>query len=78
MKAERRRQIQEVFEAAADLVPSERTAFLDAACAGDSDLRVEVESLLAADTNAGGFMENPVLRSRPASGNGAVGRSPSR
>jgi tetratricopeptide (TPR) repeat protein len=40
-------QIREIFEAAVDLRPEARSAFLAERCASDHDLRVEVESLLA-------------------------------
>lgn len=42
--------IEEVFHRAADLDPSERAEFLSEACTGDDELRREVESLLANDT----------------------------
>jgi eukaryotic-like serine/threonine-protein kinase len=41
--------VQELFFAAADLPPAEQHRFLDEVCAGDADLRREVDSLLAAD-----------------------------
>ncbi|MDX1548849.1 MAG: hypothetical protein R3247_17755, partial [Rhodothermales bacterium] len=40
--------IQALFDAALDRAPETRSAFLDAACAGEADLRREVESLLDA------------------------------
>ena len=42
-------QIEDLFHQAADLSADERPAFLDRVCAGDEELRREVESLLAAD-----------------------------
>ena len=42
--------VKTVFDAARERPPGERASFLDAACGGDAALRVEVESLLAADT----------------------------
>jgi Tol biopolymer transport system component len=39
--------IEEIYQAAAERHPEERAAFLASACAGDEDLRREVESLLA-------------------------------
>ncbi len=50
----------EVFEEAVGLDPSKRAAFLERACAGDSALRAEVESLLAADERADGFLASPL------------------
>jgi serine/threonine-protein kinase len=47
MTPERWRQIEEIFQAAVERAPEERAAFLDQACAGDPELRQEVESLLA-------------------------------
>ena len=41
--------IQEIFLEAADMHPSERAAFLDRMCSGDTEARMEVESLLRAD-----------------------------
>jgi Tol biopolymer transport system component/predicted Ser/Thr protein kinase len=41
--------IEDVFHRAADLPASDRAAFLSTACAGDDELRREVESLLAND-----------------------------
>jgi serine/threonine-protein kinase len=40
------RRLQEVFDAAADLEPAARAALLDERCAGDPELRRQVESLL--------------------------------
>src|SRR5687767_1758318 len=39
----------------------ERASYLDKACAADSDLRASVETLLAAHTSAGDFLESPAL-----------------
>ena len=49
-----------LFEEALDLDPTERAEFLGKACAGDVALREEVESLLAADEEAGEFLESPL------------------
>jgi serine/threonine protein kinase/tetratricopeptide (TPR) repeat protein len=46
---DRWRRIEEVFHAAADLTPVGRAAFLARSCAGDSELRRQVETLLAQD-----------------------------
>ena len=42
--------------------PTKRPAFLDGACAGDSDLRREVESLLASVDKSARFIEEPLRR----------------
>ncbi|MGH9945487.1 MAG: hypothetical protein ACRD9R_24295, partial [Pyrinomonadaceae bacterium] len=39
--------------------PHERAAFLNRACAGDVHLRAEIESLIAAHEQAGGFLDAP-------------------
>jgi serine/threonine-protein kinase len=44
---DRFRRIDAVFDAALELVPADRAAFLDGVCAGDVALRTEVDSLLA-------------------------------
>jgi serine/threonine protein kinase len=59
MGAERASKAQ-LFNAAAELAhPAERAAFLDAACAGDPELRVEIEDLLRRDHDAHSFLESP-------------------
>ena len=61
--------VQELFDQAVGLPPSQRAAFLEAACADDPDLRAEVESLLASDADfpdgAGdeGVLKSPLVRS---------------
>ena len=50
------RQIEEVFQEAVDLVPGDRAAFLDSICAGDDELRRQVESLLASDNSNDGLL----------------------
>src|SRR6516162_6838469 len=52
--------------------PSERSAYLDRACAGDPALRAQVEQLLKAHQASGLFME------RPAIALGATGDEPIR
>ena len=48
MLAERWQKLEEVFQAAADLPAETRTAYLDTVCLGDTELRREVEAMLAA------------------------------
>ncbi|HEX9639384.1 MAG TPA: protein kinase [Acidobacteriota bacterium] len=59
MNRERWQQVDRVFAAALERGPEDRGAFLAQACAGDEELRREVESLLAHDP-AEGFLERPV------------------
>ncbi len=44
--------------------PSQRSAYLDQACAGDPILRGQVEQLLQAHQEPGQFMERPALALR--------------
>src|SRR5262245_22955825 len=51
-----------LFHAAAELQdPTQRAAFLDAACAGDEKLRAEIEELLRHDDEAGSFLRRPAV-----------------
>lgn len=62
MRAERFRQIDELLDAALERdAGGARAAFLDSACAGDDELRAEVESLLKAHGRAENFIESPAL-----------------
>ena len=56
--------IKEVLALALDAPLDERSAILEAHCAGDAELRAEVESLLAADAGAGGFIATPAVDAR--------------
>jgi eukaryotic-like serine/threonine-protein kinase len=59
MKPERWQQVDQLFQAALERAPEERTAFVSAACGVDDSLRREVEALLAADGAAESFIEAP-------------------
>ena len=62
MTPERWQQVRGVFDQAVALGSDERTAFLDKACATDSELRREVESLLFSDNRAGSvFLNTPAV-----------------
>src|SRR5438132_794110 len=54
MKAERWRQIETIFHAARELTSGERAVFLAKACAGDEELRREIDSLLTEHDRGGG------------------------
>lgn len=60
MDAKRWQKINNLFDAAQEFEPEEREKFLVEACAGDDELRREVEKLLASFENAGTFLERPV------------------
>jgi serine/threonine-protein kinase len=54
-----------LFAAAQELPPGERVAFLDRECGGDAELRREVETLLAAGREAGGFFNSLAYEAIP-------------
>src|SRR5579864_243504 len=67
--------VQGLFLSAVDLPPRERLAFLESNCAGDAELRAEVEAMLAADDNSGEAIASAVrgeasllLESQPLEG----------
>jgi serine/threonine protein kinase/Tfp pilus assembly protein PilF len=62
MTPERWKKIGEIYHAALELLPSQRESFLDQACAGNEELRREVESLIAAEERAGDFIASPALK----------------
>ena len=55
----------EIFLALLEVTtPDERRAYLEEHCAGDTTLRDEVEALLTADEQAGGFLRTPSTKAR--------------
>jgi serine/threonine-protein kinase len=73
MTPERWRQIDALFHATVLVEPTEREAWLRAACAGDDDLQAEVTRLLDQDERADrdGFMAPPSLSDRAADRTGS-------
>src|SRR5881296_3052727 len=65
MKAERWKQVNDLFQSAVERAPEERAAFLDEACHGDEGLRREVESLLTSYDRAENFIELPAFKVAP-------------
>jgi serine/threonine protein kinase len=57
MSSERWQEIERLYHAARQREPTERAAYLDAACGTDATLRAEVESLLRYDQHAAQFIE---------------------
>src|SRR5690606_34041093 len=53
--------VTELFHEASELPVDERSAFLDEHCSHDAELRREVESLLAAESEAGDFINKPIV-----------------
>ena len=62
MTPERLQQVYEIYLAACGRIPAERRPFLAASCGDDSELRQEVEALLAVSDNA----SKPDILDRPA------------
>src|SRR5216117_1303999 len=65
MKAERWKQVNDLFQSAVERAPEERAAFLDEACHGDEGLRREVDSLLTSHEQATNFIELPAFEVAP-------------
>jgi len=61
MRPERWRQIEDLYHAALKLEPGGRSAYLFGACAGDLELKAEVESLLGCDDSATHFIDRVAL-----------------
>lgn len=80
MTGDRWQRIEEIFHRAADLSPAERETFLASACAGDQELRGEIDSLLANDDPEGNLVESAVaeavdqLPSAPPAAQDLIGR----
>lgn len=53
--------LEDIFQTVCDLPPDRRDAYLDDVCAGNDDLRRQVENLLRHHETDGGFLENPVV-----------------
>ncbi|HEX8650483.1 MAG TPA: protein kinase [Pyrinomonadaceae bacterium] len=64
MHPQRWQQVEEIFQAALDLVPGERERYITKVCAGDDALKHEVETLLTQYEKAGDFIDEPVYQGR--------------
>ena len=64
MTADRWQQIKSLFDRALELDAASRRDFVRSQCGPDADLLREVETLLAADANAGTRLNHPVIRSK--------------
>src|SRR5712691_7498498 len=62
MTPERWQQINELYHDAVELDANGQATFLNQACAGDADLRDEVESLIASHDQAGSFIAVPAMK----------------
>jgi len=70
---DRWRKIEALYEAALQVEPAQRPAFLEENCSGDESLRHEVESLLFHDENAGRFLQVPA-KAKPLESGQCVSR----
>src|ERR1051326_4981314 len=61
MSNERWQTVKDIFGSVLELQPNERSGFLAQACAGDEELRREVESLVASFESADDFISAPAL-----------------
>jgi eukaryotic-like serine/threonine-protein kinase len=60
MTPERWRQVEEIFQAALDLGPQDRSRYVSEACAADVGLKRDVENLLSQHESAGHLLEEPL------------------
>ena len=65
MQSERWKTCTDIFHAALERAPEERTAFIEESCAGDGNLRQQVELLLKYHDEAGQFMASPAAEQNP-------------
>lgn len=59
MDSERLKHIEEIYHAALEIEADKRESFFHTYCGTDEILRREVESLLAVETDSGGFLDTP-------------------
>ena len=62
MTPEHWKQVKDAFQSLVECPPAERAARLDEVCAGDAELRRELELLLASDDQAQSFLEVPPVK----------------
>ena len=75
MLADRWQRVEELFQAALECRPESRAVLLESECGGDSDLRAEVELLLANEAQAGSFLESPAIDVSGAGEPSLIGRT---
>ena len=59
MTPERWQKVEEIFQAAVDLLPEERARYIAQVCANDTTLKRDVESLLSQHDSAGELLDQP-------------------
>ena len=62
MTPERWQQVKDIFNLAIKYPPEQRNVFLSQRCANDSELRSEVESLIASNEKSGEFIDKPAYQ----------------
>jgi eukaryotic-like serine/threonine-protein kinase len=60
-EAERWQQLEDLYHCTVSLQGQERAIYLSKACAGDDELRREIESMLSAHQKSGTFLESPAF-----------------
>ena len=73
MNAAQWTRVKELFHRANECAPADRATFLAQASGGDAELRAEVERLLAAHADAGGFIEQSPVGGGAGGARGAGG-----
>src|SRR4051794_6558824 len=68
MKPQQFRKVREIYEAALERDPEERTAFVEKVCGEDVELRGEVQRLLIARAQTPGFLEKSILTDQSQNG----------
>ena len=61
MTPEQWQRVRPILECALELEPESRPAYVDSACAGDEELRVEILSLLSEPNQSDRFLMEPAL-----------------
>ena len=64
MKPERWSKVESIFHKALEADESRRGSVIEESCAGDEELRREVESLLAHHSDSASFIEQPAFADR--------------
>ncbi len=61
LTSERWRRVKQIFQTAVELPAAERDIYLADACADDSSLQADIESLIAAHEQPGSFLDTPAI-----------------
>ena len=61
MTPERYQQVADLYQAALEIAPAQRSAYLTEACAGNDDLRQEIEALFSYESQSKKWIDQPAL-----------------